>query len=116
TLGVRVPGSMLRVLRGPYRARKGQAQGGRSRAGKPDTMEVMLTFRWCLEQGVDTRHHYLWGTLLAGRNAAVLGIRRVAVIEFGVAGGNGLIALEKAAAVATELTGVDVEIFGVDTG
>jgi hypothetical protein len=65
---------------------------------------------------VDTRPHYLWGTLLAVRIAAALGLPSVAAVEFGVAGGNGLLALERAAAAAAELSGVEVEVWGFDIG
>lgn len=53
---------------------------------------------------------------MAARNAAVLGRDRVAVIEFGVAGGNGLLELERAAEAATEITGLPVEVYGFDSG
>ncbi len=39
-----------------------------------------------------------------------------ASIEIGVAGGNGLVALERAAALAGERLGVEVETYGFDTG
>ena len=41
---------------------------------------------------------------------------KIAALEFGVAGGNGLLALERAADAATRLSGTEVEIFGFDTG
>jgi hypothetical protein len=76
----------------------------------------MILFRWCLERSLDTRPHYLWGSLVGARAAIALGIDRVTAIEFGVAGGNGLLALEKAAAITARLTGVAVEPIGFDTG
>ena len=85
-------------------------------SARPDTIDVGPTFRWCLEQGLDTRRQYLWGVLVAARTARGLGVPRVSAIEFGVAGGNGLLALERAAAAASELTGVQVDTFGFDTG
>ncbi|MEA2197365.1 MAG: hypothetical protein QOJ25_1416 [Solirubrobacteraceae bacterium] len=91
---------------------------GRSgrRSPPPETTDVTATFPWCLEQGVETRPHYLWGTLLAVRIAKALGLPSVAAVEFGVAGGNGLLALERAAAAAAELSGVEVEVYGFDIG
>lgn len=86
------------------------------RSPKPATTDVTATFPWCLEQGIDTRPQYLWGVLLAVRVAAALKLPRVAALEFGVAGGNGLLALERAAAAAEELSGVTVEVYGFDTG
>jgi hypothetical protein len=81
---------------------------------RPPTTDVAETFRWCVQEGVPTRPHYLWGTLFAGRIAKALNIERISAIEFGVAGGNGLIALEAAAAAATDLTGVAVDVYGFD--
>lgn len=62
------------------------------------------------------RPNYIWGTLQGVALAKVLGHRRVSVIEFGVAGGAGLLALEQAAAHVERLTGVGVDVFGFDTG
>lgn len=77
---------------------------------------MAATFPWARQQGIDTRPHYLWGTLLAARLARGLGLGRVSVLELGVAGGNGLLALERAAALAGELLGVEVDVYGLDTG
>ena len=54
--------------------------------------------------------------LHAAQLARKLGHKRISAIEFGVAGGNGLLALERHAAHVTRETGVDVAIFGFDTG
>ena len=54
--------------------------------------------------------------LHAARLAHKLGHKRISAIEFGVAGGNGLLALERHAAHVTRETGVDVAIYGFDTG
>ena len=57
--------------------------------------------------------HYrrLWDRLMA-----TLGYDRISVIEFGVAGGNGLVALESCARQAAELSGVAIDTYGFDTG
>lgn len=73
-------------------------------------------YAWCAASGVDTRPQYLWPLIHATHVARALGIPRIAALEFGVAGGNGLLAMERAAAAATELSGTEVEIFGFDTG
>jgi hypothetical protein len=80
----------------------------------PTTTDVAVSFPWCLERGAGARPQYLWGVLLAVRIAKALDIQRIAAIEFGVAGGNGLIALERAAAAASELSGVAVDVYGFD--
>lgn len=76
----------------------------------------MVAFRWCLQCRVTARPHYLWGVMLGAHTARVLGIERITAIEFGVAGGNGLLELERAAATAAELIGVEVAPLGFDTG
>ncbi|HWF72083.1 MAG TPA: hypothetical protein VG186_01990 [Solirubrobacteraceae bacterium] len=83
---------------------------------RPATTDVTATFPWCLERGVPTRPQYLWGTLLAVRIARALALPRVAVLELGVAGGNGLLALEHAAGAAAALSGVAVDVYGFDAG
>jgi hypothetical protein len=69
-----------------------------------------------VRNGVQTRPQYLWPLLHATHAARALGLRRIAALEFGVAGGNGLLAMERAAAATTELSGTEVSIFGFDTG
>jgi hypothetical protein len=60
--------------------------------------------------------NYRWGTLCAAAVAQTLGYERMSVIEFGVAGGNGLVALEDCARQAQELSGVVIDTYGFDSG
>ena len=69
-----------------------------------------------MENGLRTRPQYLWPVLHCAHSARSLGYGKIAALEFGVAGGNGLIALERAADAAMSLTHTDMEIFGFDTG
>jgi len=88
-------------------------------APKPDRWDPTLTsawYAWCVENGFQTRPQYLWPLIHCAHAARALGLPRIAVIEFGVAGGNGLLALERAATAASTLAGIEVEIFGFDTG
>lgn len=62
------------------------------------------------------RPNYTWPVLHAASVASRTGREAVSVIEFGVAGGNGLLALEGAAAFAQRELGVDVRVYGFDTG
>jgi len=63
------------------------------------------------------RHHpYLWGVLEGVALAKVLGYPRVSVIEFGVAGGHGLLALERIAAHVEKMVGILIDVHGFDTG
>lgn len=60
--------------------------------------------------------HYAYGVLVSCMQARMLGFDRVTVIEFGVAGGNGLVALESASAEIGPQVGVTVDVLGFDTG
>jgi hypothetical protein len=62
------------------------------------------------------RDGYTWCTLHAARLAQHLGTERITVAEFGVAGGRGLIALERAAEWAEQSYGVHVDVVGFDSG
>ncbi len=106
TLGAGPVGAVLR-------SRRARGAGA---APVPATNDVAVTFRWCQQRGVRTRPHYLWGTLLASRVATALGLPRISVLELGVAGGNGLLALERAAAAASAFSGVQIEVHGFDAG
>jgi hypothetical protein len=61
------------------------------------------------------RPEYLWGSLHGAHLAKGLGIDEVSLIEFGVAGGNGLVALDGIAqAIETDVR-VRARVFGFDT-
>jgi hypothetical protein len=62
------------------------------------------------------RDSYTWCTLHAARLARHLGHERISVVEFGVAGGKGLVALERAARWAEQCYGVTVDVAGFDSG
>lgn len=62
------------------------------------------------------RSSYAWCVLHAAHLAKALGIREISVIEFGVAGGNGLLALERAAERVEGFLGVRIQAYGFDTG
>jgi hypothetical protein len=58
---------------------------------------------------------YLYGLLCAARTARAIGANGFTAIEFGVAGGNGLIALEKHAIAVERLWNLSVSVVGFDT-
>jgi hypothetical protein len=60
--------------------------------------------------------NYGYGLLHAAYQARKLGHAHIAAVEFGVAGGNGLVALEMHARYVHKHTGVAVSVFGFDTG
>jgi hypothetical protein len=68
------------------------------------------------EKSAAQRPWYTWGVLQGVRLAKAVGIERISVIEFGVAGGNGLLALEQIADKVGDLSGVAIDTYGFDTG
>ena len=63
-----------------------------------------------------TRANYTWPLLHAAAVAARTGMQRISVLEFGVAGGAGLIALETTALAAEAHLGLKIDVYGFDTG
>ena len=61
------------------------------------------------------RRPYAWGILQGVNLASALGIRRVSMLEFGVAGGNGQIEMERIAAALEKSFNVEIDIYGFDT-
>lgn len=66
--------------------------------------------------GVGAKPMYRFGVYSAASLAKQLGIPGISVIEFGVAGGQGLLAMEKAAEEVERHFGVAIDVFGFDTG
>jgi hypothetical protein len=65
---------------------------------------------------VSARPNYLNGVLLAAQQAKRQGVEEIAVVEFGVAGGNGLVALQTEAEAVEKSTSVRIKVFGFDNG
>ena len=62
------------------------------------------------------RPQYGYGVYRAAQEAKALGLGTISVIEFGVAGGKGLLALERmASAISAELN-IRIDVFGFDGG
>ena len=64
----------------------------------------------------DLRANYTWPILHAAAIASRTGRGRISVLEFGVAGGAGLVAMERAAVAAESALGVGIDVYGFDTG
>ncbi len=62
------------------------------------------------------RPHYAYCVYHAAWLAKQLGLPRMSVLEFGVAGGNGLVNLEYHAENIEKIHGVGIDIYGFDTG
>ena len=59
--------------------------------------------------------NYAYGTYHAALQAKQLGMSSISVIEFGVAGGRGLVNLEKISFEIEKLTGINIDVYGFDT-
>ena len=59
---------------------------------------------------------YAYGMLSAAIQAKEIGLTRISAIEFGVAGGNGMLAMQDLAKEIENETGVTFELFGFDSG
>jgi hypothetical protein len=59
---------------------------------------------------------YTWGVIQGAALAKVLGLPRISVIEFGVAGGFGLLALETICEIIEGRTDIGIDVFGFDSG
>jgi hypothetical protein len=82
---------------------------------------LMMTRRLCsfehrVRVGAFERPPYAYCVYHSAVLAKQLGYREISVIEFGVAGGNGLLALERYADEASRQVGIDIEVYGFDTG
>jgi hypothetical protein len=66
--------------------------------------------------GLPVRPNYTWCVLHAASVASRTGVPEISVLEFGVAGGDGLVALQAVAAEAERALGVGVRVYGFDTG
>ena len=64
----------------------------------------------------EARPQYAYCIYHAGLLARSLGYPSMSVVEFGVAGGNGLVNAEYHAAQTEATTGVKIEVYGFDTG
>ncbi|HKQ61624.1 MAG TPA: hypothetical protein VJS92_10035 [Candidatus Polarisedimenticolaceae bacterium] len=62
------------------------------------------------------RRDYAWGVLQGAHLATVLGLPRISVIEFGVAGGRSLVELERIAESTERLFSVKIDVIGFDRG
>lgn len=62
------------------------------------------------------RPHYAYGVFAAAQQASLLRIPAISVMEFGVAGGNGLLALQSIAEKMSRYFAVSIKAVGFDTG
>lgn len=74
------------------------------------------SFRSKVAHDLVVRQHNAYSILKCADDARRLGIRSLSLIEFGVAAGAGLMNMAGIAAKVTKATGVDLRIYGFDTG
>ena len=74
------------------------------------------SFRKKVEYDLIVKQPYAYGLLTAADAAGRLGKRAVSVVEFGIARGEGLLNMQRLAVHVTRETGVEVKIYGFDTG
>lgn len=79
-------------------------------------MSKLGTFKQRLKYDANLYPAYAYGMYCAALQAKSLGLKKISSIEFGVGTGNGLIAMEKHAIEIYNLTGVEFEIYGFDSG
>ena len=105
------------LLRKSARTLRKWAQEPASQAGPLDSWAGSYTlnplFVTIME---DCRHQYVWPAVQAANLAKHLGFDRVSFIEFGVAGGNGLLTLEVIARRLEDRFGIHIEVYGFDSG
>lgn len=75
-----------------------------------------LSYRTRLHAGAVERPFYAWPLYYAAVEAKALGHSAMTVVEFGVAGGNGLLCLCRHKAEIENLVGTKIEVVGFDTG
>ncbi len=68
------------------------------------------------EYDIWDRPHYAYGVYKSAQLARNLKLQEISVIEFGVAGGNGLVALERIAEQVSQHLNIKISTFGFDTG
>jgi hypothetical protein len=74
-----------------------------------DTVSMFLKLTKQIE------HCYAWGAIQGALLAKRLGIDKISFIEFGVAGGNGLIALENISIFLEKEYSIKIDVYGFDT-
>src|SRR5579885_3214170 len=92
--------------------RLNQIPGARSLWGRFPVGSLGLRVRY----GIFARPHYAYGVYTAADLAKRLNIPAISVVEFGVAGGSGLVALEAIAAEVSRALGVNIAVYGFDSG
>ena len=76
----------------------------------------LLSKRFVYDWALVPRPHYAYGLLHAASESKSLGHQRITAIEFGVAGGNGLLEMELYASEISQLMDIEIDVVGFDSG
>jgi len=80
-------------------------------------LEVNQLFRALVRRSdIPLKPSYVWGATQAAYLATMLRYPRISFLEFGVAGGRGLLALQRIAELLSEELHLGIEVYGFDTG
>ena len=74
------------------------------------------SFEFKMEVGALKRNHYAYICYNAAKLAKKMGYKKISIIEYGVGEGSGLMSLEKYADEIQKIFGIDLEIYGFDSG
>jgi hypothetical protein len=75
----------------------------------------LFSYEFRLNRQLLERPNYAYCVYQGGKLAKRLGYKRISVIEFGVAGGAGLLNLESHAEQISKALGIEIEVYGFDT-
>lgn len=104
--------SLKRVLKRIYH----HPSPGRFLLGKAVNRLGIFSYPTRIRLNAEARPQYAYCIYHSALLARSLGHQSMSVVEFGVAGGNGLVNAEYHAARAEAETGVTIEVYGFDTG
>lgn len=102
------------MIKGLYRAAR--IAPLRRRLAKFISKHELGDYAFRLSIGAVDRPHYAHILFNAARLATRLGYPRISALEYGVAGGNGLLCLERHASEIEKLFPVKIDIYGFDSG
>src|SRR5690606_31846203 len=116
--------NMLTKLHNLHQRLLGRSASSCAALPLPDEPDGDLAYPWLNQvfesllkrPAIAARPGYTWGILQAAVLARSLNIERIGAIELGVAGGNGLQAMEDIADAVRDSLGVEVDVHGFDTG
>ncbi len=96
--------------------KKSQNEGNYTTSAFTKYPLLVSRFKELISSARSPYHYYAWGALCGADLAKELKIPRISLIEMGVAGGNGLVALERIAVELEKIYDIKIDVYGFDTG